>query len=132
MFRKLGAFTYRRRWLVVGAWVAIIITGVVSMSTLGNRVTAEFVGSDRLESARVFQRIEELAPTGGDIVVVVDEIAVDDPATVEAVTGGLDQMATVDGIVSVVDPWRTDVEGLVPRDNRAAVARSPSPSLSSP
>ncbi len=59
MFRTLGAFTYRHRWAVVGLWMVILAVGVIAQGPLSERVSAEFGGSDRPESARVLHRIEE-------------------------------------------------------------------------
>ena len=72
MFRTLGAAVYRRRWWVIGLWALIAVAGVAAGGPLNDRVTAEFTGSDRIEAARVQERIGETAPTGGDIAIVID------------------------------------------------------------
>ena len=119
MFRALGAFTYRRRWPIVAAWGVILALGVLSMGAVGGRLSAEFNGSDRLESARVFTQIQEQAATGGDFILVIDDV---DPNTVDrSIIDELDRIARIDGIVSVVDPWRADIEALRSGDGNAAV-----------
>lgn len=122
MFRSLGRFTHRRRWWVVGAWILVIAIGVASSGPLGGRVSAEFAGSDRIESARVLERIQSEASTGGDIAIVIDGVAIADQSTTPAIVDQLDQIATVDGVVAVTDPWRADIPDLVATDGRAALA----------
>lgn len=122
MFRSLGRFTHRRRWWVVGAWVLVLAIGIVSSGLLDNRVSAEFVGSDRIESARVLQRIEAESATGGDIAIVIDGVPIEDATFVSNVTAQLDRIAEVEGVVAVIDPWRADLPDLVATDRRGALA----------
>ena len=122
MFRSLGRFTHRRRWWVVGAWVLILAIGIVSSGPLGSRVSADFVGSDRIESARVLQRIEAESATGGEIAIVIDGVLVEAAASAPAVTAQLDRIAGIEGVVAVTDPWRAELPDLVATDGRAAVA----------
>ncbi len=120
MFRTIGATVYRWRWLVVGAWATIIVAGVVASGPLSNRVTAEFTGSDRIESARVFQQIEEHSATGGDIAIVIDGASTDRPAD-DAVLATLAELRSVEGVVSVIDPWSTGIPALAATDGNAAL-----------
>ncbi len=119
MFRSIGRFAHRRRWWVVGAWVLVIAIGVVSSGPLGTRVSAEFAGSDRIESARVLKRVQEESVTGGDIAIVIDGVASDSENP--EVLRRLDRIAAIDGVVSVVDPWRVEVPDLVATDRDAAL-----------
>jgi len=107
---------------VVGAWVLVIAVGIVSSGPLGNRVNAEFSGSDRIESARVLERIQNESATGGDIAIVIDGVSVTDPSTTDAITQQLDRIAAVDGVIAVTDPWRIDLPELVATDGDAALA----------
>ncbi len=126
MFRKVGAVVYRRRRWVVAAWFAIAVIGMVAQGPLAERVTAEFTGSERIESARVLDRLNETAPTGGDIAIVIDGITVtsdtaDGPPAEVADT--LAALAAVDGVISVVDPWNAGPIGpqLTATDGEAAL-----------
>ena len=122
MFRKLGAFTYRRRWWVVGVWLMAIVAGMAASGPLSERVTAEFTGSDRVEAARVLERLNETSPTGGDIAIVIDGVATE-PGTAPPieVAGVLSELAATDGVLVVVDPWSTGIEDLVATDGDAAL-----------
>lgn len=120
MFARLGAAVHRRRWWVLIAWVGIIVAGVAATGPLADRVTAEFTGSDRLESARVLDRIEESAATGGDIAIIIDGVSpITAPPT--EVANSLTELASVDGVVSVVDPWSTGIPDLAATDGNAAL-----------
>ncbi len=120
MFRSLGSFIYRRRWLVVVGWLAAVVIGLVASGPLSERVTAEFVGSERIESARVYNRLQSEAPTGGDIAIVVDGIDVasgPEPSIEE----WLADLAAVPEVVSVLDPWSTGAPALAATDGQGAL-----------
>ena len=151
MFKKLGAVVYRRRRWVVAAWFVIAVVGMVAQGPLAERVTAEFTGSERIESARVLERLNDTAPTGGDIAIVIDGIAVADSTAgiavadntagttganstdgiavadpagpPAAVAEALADLAAVDGVISVIDPWSAGPVGpqLTATDGRAAL-----------
>ncbi|MBT8202868.1 MAG: MMPL family transporter [Acidimicrobiia bacterium] len=123
MFRKLGAVVYRRRRWVVAAWFVVAIVGIVAQGPLAERVSAEFTGSERIESARVLERLNETAPTGGDIAIVVDGVGVDPAGPPAEVAEILAELAAIDGVVSVVDPWTAGPVGpqLTATDGRAAL-----------
>ena len=120
MFHRLGAAVYRRRKLVVVTWLVIIALGVVASGPLSERVTAEFGGSDRIESARVLERLEESSATGGDIAVIIDGVPVSGEPPAE-VGQTLADLAAIPGVVSVVEPWSTGIPDLAATDGDAAL-----------
>ncbi len=120
-FERLGRFTFRHRRLVVALWGVVIALGVVAMGPLSDRVTAEFGGSERLESARVQHRLDEIGASGGDVAIVIDAIDMDDPATVAAITERLDQISATEGVLAVSDPWRSGEEALRATDGGAGL-----------
>ena len=120
MFARLGTVVYRRRWTVIGTWMLVLILGVVASGPLTDRVTAEFTGSDRIESARVQQRLSDTAPTGGDIAIVIDGVRPAEPIP-PPVAEALTEIAAVDGVVGVTDPWTTGLPALSATDGGAAL-----------
>jgi RND superfamily putative drug exporter len=106
---------------VLGLWLIVAAVGVVATGPLGDRVTAEFRGSDRIESSRVLHRLEETSPTGGDIAVVIDGITLDGGPAPEEVSAALTRVARIPGVVSVADPWSTGIPDLAATDDQAAL-----------
>jgi hypothetical protein len=97
-----------------------VALGVVASGPLSERVTAEFTGSDRIESARVHNRLQAEAPTGGDIAIVVDGLDVAAGPTPIA-QEWLGELAAVPEVVSVIDPWSTDIDALAATDGQGAL-----------
>jgi len=121
MFRNLGRFVHQRRWFVIAGWVMLIVAGAASMGTLSARVSGEFVGSDRLEAVRVFHEIDESGVVGAEIAVVLDGLNPDDQSTITSIIATLDEVAALDGVLAVTDPWRSGIEGLRAVDNDAVL-----------
>ena len=105
MFRKLGAVVYKARRWVIAIWLVVSAIGIVAQGPLSERVTAEFAGSERIEAARVLERLNSTAPTGGDIAIVIDGVDVAPDGPPDEITAMLADVAAVDGVISVVDPW---------------------------
>jgi RND superfamily putative drug exporter len=122
MFHRLGAAMFRRRKLVLVAWLAIIAAGVVAGGPLAERLTAEFSGSDRLEAARVLAYTQEESAIGGDVAIVIDgvETRVGEQPSAE-VAEVLGDLAAIDGVVSVIDPWSSGLDDLAATDGSAAL-----------
>ena len=120
MFERLGAAVHRRRWWVVGAWLVVLGLGVVASGPLAARVTAEFGGSDDIEWSRVLHRLDETAPTGGDIAIVIDGVSGDGPVPA-AVGATLEELAADPHVVAVVDPWSSGIADLSATDGDAAL-----------
>jgi len=121
MFHRLGAAVYRRRKLVVFTWLVIVAIGIAATGPLSERVTAEFGGSDRIESARVLARVQESSATGGDIAVVIDGVSAVAETPPTEVGAALADLAAVPGVVSLLDPWSTGIGDLAATDGGAAL-----------
>ncbi len=121
MFRSLGAFTHRRRWSVLAVWLVVIAAGIMAGGPLAERVTAEFSGSNRLEAARVLETLNQEAPTGGDIAIVIDGVDTTGAVAPGPVAANLAELAALDHVVSVVDPWSSGIEDLRATDGGAAL-----------
>ena len=108
MLQRLARTTYRRRWFVLGGWVALLVGLFALVSSVGGdfRTSFELPGS---ESQEAFELLEERgfsdrAGERGQIVYETDA-GVDDPevqAAMEEVFADVD--AEVEG-VSVVSPY---------------------------
>jgi putative drug exporter of the RND superfamily len=118
---RLGRFVVRRRRIVILAWVVLlIVTGTVGSSAF-SVLSTDFGAGTTTESGRVAQQLDDLAETGGQIAIVADDVDVDDPQIQRDLRAGLSQIAALDGVLDVVDPWSTGAEALRATDGRAAL-----------
>ncbi|WP_035771467.1 MMPL family transporter, partial [Arthrobacter sp. Br18] len=104
---RLGKFAYRRRWWVVSAWLAIILAvggaAVAFSGTLTNNFSIPGTESQRI-SDRLRAELPEAVGGTGTVVFTSDDGAftADQEAAVRA---ALAEMAALDGVRSVVDPF---------------------------
>ena len=84
-------------------------------------LSTDFGAGTTTESGRVAQQLDDLAETGGQIAIVADDIDVDDPQVQRDLTAGLAQIAALDGVLDVADPWSTGADALRATDGRAAL-----------
>ena len=118
---RLGRFVVRRRRAVILAWVVLlIVTGTVGSSAF-SVLSTDFGAGTTTESGRVAQQLDDLAETGGQIAIVADDVDVDDPQVQRDLRAGLSQIAALDGVLDVADPWSTGAEALRATDGRAAL-----------
>ena len=118
-FARLGAFTYRRRRSILVVSLLVVLAGFAAGEGLGDRLTAESPGSDRLESTRVAQRISDESTAGEEIHIVIDGI--DTSAPDEAVIDRIGELASLEGVERVTDPWTTGNAALLATDGRAGL-----------
>ena len=120
---RLGRACFRRRRLVVGLWVLVLVGVIGVVATVGGRFDDEFSipGS---ESQEALDRLGELAPAAGgvaaQIVLVAPEgSSVGDPEYAQAVTAVVAEAAEAPQVAAVADPFATRA---VSPDGRAALA----------
>ncbi|HEY5663756.1 MAG TPA: MMPL family transporter [Ilumatobacter sp.] len=107
MYRSLARWCYRRRWIVVGAWLVVLI----GLNVLGGAIGAAFDGgfeTPESESSAGFETVSEYFPGassvfGGQIVFRSPD-GVERTAVTEPMTALFDDLATIDG-VSVISPY---------------------------
>jgi putative drug exporter of the RND superfamily len=103
----LGRFGFRRRWLVLGAWVTALVTVFVLVGTIGASSDSSFSIPDS-ESKRGFDTLDQYfggAGSGrsGSIIFRADQ-GVDDPEIVAAMTELFDEVAAIEG-VTLTSPY---------------------------
>jgi RND superfamily putative drug exporter len=115
VFARLGSWCHRRRWSVVGAWLAVLVVGGIASGAVGTNFRSEFSLPD-VESRRGFEILE--AGFGGvgtgeaGSIVVRAEQGVTDPQVEAAVSAFLGQVAAIEG-VTVVSPYAPGAEGQI-------------------
>jgi RND superfamily putative drug exporter len=117
----LAHFVVRRRRAVILAWLAVLVVTAAIGSSAFSVLSTDFGAGSATESGRVAEQLEDLAETGGQIALIVDDVDVDDPAVRRRVTDGLAPIAALDGVIDVADPWSTRADALRATDGRAAL-----------
>src|SRR3954463_9809662 len=122
MMSSLASFVVRRRRAVIGFWIVLLLAAGTVGSSAFSVLSSSFGPGASPESGQVPERLDDLAETGGEIAIIADGIDVNDPAVAASVTAGLERIAAIDGVISVVDPWSTGADALRASDGRAALA----------
>jgi RND superfamily putative drug exporter len=132
----LARASSRHPWRTIGIWVVVIVSmGIVSSRLLGDVLNQEFEFTNRPESVRAQEVLDEKFETGGaedtEFVIVQSEtLTVEDPAFREAVTDLQQAIAALDGEILASPPTSyydvaqrspEQAAGLVSRDQRATL-----------
>ena len=120
MFNALGRFAYRRRRRVITVWVVLLVAGMALSGLVMTRLTAAPGGRTGVESARVAERLDELAPDGAEVVAVVDA-DLDDPTVRRSFASARADLAAIDGVHAVIDAEGTGDPALRSRDGEAGL-----------
>jgi RND superfamily putative drug exporter len=107
VFARLGRFCFRRRWLVVVAWVAALVFGGAALSGVGTSSRSGFELPD-VESKRGTDILDEHfggvgAGFGGSVVFAADQ-GVDDPEVEAAMSEAFERIADIPGL-TVTSPY---------------------------
>ncbi|MFF2376112.1 MMPL family transporter [Streptomyces xiamenensis] len=121
---RLGRWSFRHRWTVVGIWTLLLLTLAVGATTLSGRTNDNFELSG-LESTQAFDLIKErdpgAAPDGATARIVFqapENTSLTDPAGQQAVTEALAALTT-DNVHAVLDPFTL---GTITEDGRTGYA----------
>ena len=113
LLSRLGAFSARRRWLVVASWIAALALAGGALLLGGGSLASGF-SIPGTATAQVTERLaEELPGTGGATGTVVFRTADGsslDAAQRDDVAALLEDIGEVDGVARVVDPFATQAE----------------------
>ena len=113
MLYRLGKFAAHRAWLVVGAWVAALALAIGAFLTFGGTLT-EAIEIPGTPTAEVTDRLAEELPaasgaTGRVVFVSTDGSALTDEQQA-GIGDALAQVAEIDGVVMVNDPFATEAQ----------------------
>ena len=118
---RLARSCHRYRWLVVAGWLAVVVAGAVAAPALFGRLTAQVGVVDASESAQAGRALFDAAPSGAEVVALVDGRSASDPGLRDSVAEVARQVRAVDGVEAVTDPWSTGDPRLVADDGGAVV-----------
>ena len=119
MFAAIGRFTYRRRLLVVLAWLGVLVAGAL----FGSRVFAHLDSGNGLrgdaESVATLRRLNQATGSGTEVTALVDGRDVHDPALRASVAAAVAELRRRPEVRRVIDPLERPVPALLASDGRA-------------
>jgi putative drug exporter of the RND superfamily len=127
VFASLGRLVYRRRVLVVLAWVLVLGAGVgVGGEVFGRLGTGSGLRDDA-ESVVVSDLVARLSGSGAEITGLLDGRRADDPAFRAEVADAVEDLEAMAGVHRVVGPWAAGGSPpnnpLIAEDRRAVLVR---------
>lgn len=131
----------RHPWRTIGLWLVLIVAmGAVSSQLLGDVLTQDFEFTNRPESVRAQEVIDEEFANGSEVestefvIVQSESLTVDDPGFREVVTGLQGKIAALDGAILAAPPVTyydlaqespEQAAGLVSQDQRTTLITVP-------
>ncbi len=109
VLHAIGAFSARRRWLVIGAWLALLV-GVGTAAVTLHGETDDAFSIPGTPAVVTFERLGEKFPasggTSGDVVIAAPEGAtLADPALAGAVAEAVANLTALPNVAAVADPF---------------------------
>ncbi len=106
MTESLGKISYRHRWLVVLAWLAVVAGGVVSAGTVFERMDGD--NAANTESGRAREVLRAGTDRGGDVVALWEGIDARSGSVTAALTEAGADLRAVPGVKEVAAPRVAD------------------------
>jgi RND superfamily putative drug exporter len=124
MLQHITSWSYRHRWLVVVAWVAVLVTVNLAGSVFGGESKQEFLSPGTDSKAAVELLDERFPDRAGDTVTVVvhDDAGVGSEKVRTVVEPVVDRLRALPHVVDVVSPWDAAGAGQVSGDGTTAYA----------
>ena len=132
MFSRFGRLAYRRRRLVVVAWLLVaIVAGVFGTGVFG-RTSSDLDGGADSESVVAADRLIDAETTRSDertgmqLAAIVDGRSADDPALQQSIAGAAERIGNVDGVLRVVHAAAAPPEAravLISADGRTTIVQ---------
>jgi RND superfamily putative drug exporter len=124
MLQHITSWSYRHRWLVVGAWVAVLVSVNLAGSMFGGESKQEFLSPGTDSKAAVALLDERFPDRAGDTVTVVvhDDEGVGSEDVRSVAEPVVDRFRALPHVVDVVSPWDAAGAGQVSADGTTAYA----------
>lgn len=124
---SLGRWSYRHPWRVLVAWVLLLgIAGGGALAFMKGTDNAFTIpGTEAQEGIELLGRtFPQASGTSAQLIVVApDGDRVDAGDNAGFIATAVDELADIDGVIAVTDPFDEMVDGLVSEDGRAAIVR---------
>src|ERR1700712_4804956 len=106
---RLGRFSYRRSWMVIGVWLVLVVGVLGGSVALGGQTSESFV-IPGTESQNALNRLEAVFPSVAGasaqaIVVAPNGQSISDASVKAAIEKMDSKIASIKGIDSVVSPF---------------------------
>jgi putative drug exporter of the RND superfamily len=106
---RLGRFSFRRAWIIIGIWLALVVTVLGGGLALGGQSQEDFT-IPGTESQQALDRLEAVFPqVAGASVQVVSKVpagaSVNDPVYKKAIEDQAAAITKIDGVDTVVTPF---------------------------
>ena len=124
MLERLARWSYRRRWPMLGLWIAALVAFNVLASTAGGDYATDF-SLPGAESQEAYDLLRERFPAeSGDSAQVVfrADSGVDDPEVQSSVEGLLAEIADVKDVAAIQSPYSEEGARNVSEDGHIAFA----------
>ncbi|MFC7530233.1 MMPL family transporter [Actinoplanes sp. GCM10030250] len=122
MLSALGRSCARRRWPILGAWLVLVVAGLVLGGQVFDRLTTTGSLRPDAESQLADRRVGQLQPEGPVVVAVVGGRDVFDQALVADVAAVTGEIRDMDGVTEVEDLYGAP-GGRIGADNRRSLIR---------
>ena len=124
---RLGRFSYRRAWAVIGVWF-LILAGIVGGALALGGSTAESFAIPGTESQEALDRLEAVFPSvAGASAQVVNEVpdgaSVDDKKYQDAIEKQVDEIEKIDGVDTVISPFNEYAGNAISEDDGMALTK---------
>jgi RND superfamily putative drug exporter len=124
---RLGRFSYRHAWRVIGVWVLVLV-GILGGSVALGGQTSESFAIPGTESQNALDRLEAVFPSvaGASVQVVAvapDGASVTDPEYTDAIEKTAKKIEKIDGVASVISPFSEYAGKAVADDDSMAIIK---------
>lgn len=125
-FARLGAFVYRRKWWVLGFWIAVLVVSA-PLAGKANGVLksggVEVPGSDSAEASQVLSKqFDVSALNNAAIVFHSDSMKIGDARFKRQVEDAADRVKKAEGVTNVITYYDTLLPTLISKDRHTTVA----------
>ncbi len=110
LLHAVGAFSARRRWLVIGVWLAVL-AGIGTAAITLSAPTDDAFSIPGTPSVQTFERLGEVFPgssgaTGTVVIAAPEGQTLTDPANFAAISQAVSQLGSLPNVAAVSDPFQ--------------------------
>lgn len=111
MFERLGRFSCRHRWWIIGGWLLLVVAALPILGGIEQVLKVGGFTSNTTEGARAVQQLEQnlgLSPSSMVLVYQSDSLSVTSPEFEQQVDASLANLRTLPSVMDVITPSMDD------------------------